>query len=975
MKRTLLLAMLLLSIGLESYTCWEENGKAVRIAPDLNYSDTVIQLNEGSIILVWSDATDGLQHIQAQRISEEGENIWEEPLLLTDSDSYYPYNINIKETSDGEIVVGWFEREGPTKLRIQRIDTDGNLLWGESGLTIELLGTMKYPPLQLEADDEAGIYLVWIDNSSYRNIRDVRLDSSGNPCLGWSAGGNTISSYGANSYQLTLKSIPDGFGGIVLLYKYNLFNYVLQRVDSDGNLLWGEDGIYGDDMNIYGKFLFFNWTDEEYALILEDDENYWFNSIGINGQFVFEEWQRLTYMNLNQATNKIDMTITTDGKLGLIYSVIENNNTFLEAQKIMPGEEPDWGIIGIVIDNDQNNYSTAQIASAPDGGIYVNWDATGDEDQENLFYMHMDAEGNSLTGTAPIVLSSSEKGFYSIENIVLDTGIACVWSQYDQGMDQIKIQIFDSAENPVCGEIGNLIFELLSGGIDDVCRPAGNDDHTSICWSDSRDVKSQLYIQIVDNIMGEFLFGENGIPVILNSSLYHIHPRICVNTAGNTCITFKEYSDERSRDVVQIIDLEGNRILGDEGAIINQNSYIENGVYINAIESGFLLVWDECYGDIMYPDRTLKAQKIESNQFVWDEDAVLVEDTEYKPENIIIYGNYICWAVDDGIDQLLKMIRIDEDGSVIEGWENGILISQQKNISKLALYQIDNDILVLWEGTPDNTEMKLWGQRISCEGEFLWETEGRILVENYEDLISFNIYEGHLYCVLYGSFEYYYLDKYNLTGSSVWSVLTLITDSSSEVLDHFSVYENFTIVYYTNSGGDIYAKIYDPEGYTVDNLPPDGIAICAERHTQFLQSCLGCDNGNNISIWKDHRGEDQEDQWDPQPGLYIQAIDASLVPNTIEELPSGNLVNLRNYPNPFMQSTTLKCDLPRGIENAKIVIYNIRGQKVKSIPATSNEVQWDCRNQEGKFAGSGVYFYVLQGKNIQSKTGKMIMLR
>ena len=100
-----------------------------------------------------------------------------------------------------------------------------------------------------------------------------------------------------------------------------------------------------------------------------------------------------------------------------------------------------------------------------------------------------------------------------------------------------------------------------------------------------------------------------------------------------------------------------------------------------------------------------------------------------------------------------------------------------------------------------------------------------------------------------------------------------------------------------------------------------------------------------------------------------------LVLNFDDEIPDGNLLNVSNYPNPFTRSTTLKCDLPRNIEEAEIVIYNIKGQKVRTLPATSNEVQWDCRNQAGKIAGSGVYFYVLQGKNIKSKTGKMIMLR
>jgi FlgD Ig-like domain len=81
------------------------------------------------------------------------------------------------------------------------------------------------------------------------------------------------------------------------------------------------------------------------------------------------------------------------------------------------------------------------------------------------------------------------------------------------------------------------------------------------------------------------------------------------------------------------------------------------------------------------------------------------------------------------------------------------------------------------------------------------------------------------------------------------------------------------------------------------------------------------------------------------------------------------------YPNPFTQSTTLKYDLPRNIEDAEIVIYNIKGQKVRTLPATSNEVKWDCRNQDGNLASSGIYFYKLQGRGFTSTTGKMILLR
>jgi len=390
------------------------------------------------------------------------------------------------------------------------------------------------------------------------------------------------------------------------------------------------------------------------------------------------------------------------------------------------------------------------------------------------------------------------------------------------------------------------------------------------------------------------------------------------------------------------------------------------------VENGFLIVWDEGYGDFMDPHWRMKVQKIENDQLMWGEGVILLEDSEYFPKYITIEDSYICWMEDNQVTQKLKMLRIDNDGNIAPGWENGILISEQETICEPELYLIDDDILVLWEESLDLNEMSLYGQKVSNQGEFLWEAEGRLLVDNYEDLVNYQFQDGYLYCIRYEAIDYYSLKKYDLNGNSLYSVLTLVSDSESEFLHPLSIYEDFVIVYWTNSENDIYAKIYDPEGYPVDNLPADGIAVCTQRHAQSVQSSLTSVNGYNISLWREYRGEFQ---WNSDPGLYIQAIDVGLVPNSENEIPDGNLLNVNNYPNPFTKSTTLKCDLPRSAEDAEIVIYNIKGQKVRTLPATSNEVEWDCHNQAGDIAGSGVYFYVLQGKNIKSDTGKMIMLR
>jgi len=77
----------------------------------------------------------------------------------------------------------------------------------------------------------------------------------------------------------------------------------------------------------------------------------------------------------------------------------------------------------------------------------------------------------------------------------------------------------------------------------------------------------------------------------------------------------------------------------------------------------------------------------------------------------------------------------------------------------------------------------------------------------------------------------------------------------------------------------------------------------------------------------------------------------------------------QNYPNPFNPTTTISFLTAEGTENAELVIYNIKGQKVKQLvseqlSAGQYSVVWDGRDSNDKRVGSGIYFYKL---NINGK--------
>ena len=91
-------------------------------------------------------------------------------------------------------------------------------------------------------------------------------------------------------------------------------------------------------------------------------------------------------------------------------------------------------------------------------------------------------------------------------------------------------------------------------------------------------------------------------------------------------------------------------------------------------------------------------------------------------------------------------------------------------------------------------------------------------------------------------------------------------------------------------------------------------------------------------------------------------------------------IYLTNYPNPFNPETTISFSLTTEItEDTEIVIYNVKGQKVKTLineilPAGEHSVVWDGTDDNNRQVGSGVYFYKMKAGSL-TYTKKMILLK
>lgn len=99
-----------------------------------------------------------------------------------------------------------------------------------------------------------------------------------------------------------------------------------------------------------------------------------------------------------------------------------------------------------------------------------------------------------------------------------------------------------------------------------------------------------------------------------------------------------------------------------------------------------------------------------------------------------------------------------------------------------------------------------------------------------------------------------------------------------------------------------------------------------------------------------------------------------------ENIISTSNINLRNFPNPFNPSTTISFSIANDLEFAQIDIYNMKGQKVKTLPVSSSQsrtfsVIWDGTDQNNMPVSSGVYFYNLSIDGKTEANGRCLLLK
>ncbi len=393
---------------------WTVNGLNVCTNSADQSTPNICPDEAGGVIVTWSDFRTGIERdIYAQRINKEGVSLWTfNGAPVTDKNNR-EHNEKICSDGMGGAYFSWEEQlAGKWRVYAQHLDSNGNRLWGNGGIPVTTVAGNRINP-KIQADKKHnGAFITWQDErSGSYDIYAQKVDSLGN--LLWSNNGLLVC--GANNEQTLPKIDPDpSIGGVYICWvdKRNNLDYDLyaQRIDSNGNVLWAQDGMpvvqntfnqSAQDIisnnNVNG--LIVTWKDKRgssfdiYAQKLDKNGNQLW---GNGGKAVCAE-----------PLDQINPSISGDKSNGVIITwqtstgVVLGDN--IKAQRLDANGNALWANNGIIVSKAVGEQAGPK--NIPDGGngTIIVWEDDRNPADRDIYAHHLNGSGVSY----PVKLSST----------------------------------------------------------------------------------------------------------------------------------------------------------------------------------------------------------------------------------------------------------------------------------------------------------------------------------------------------------------------------------------------------------------------------------------------------------------------------------------------------------------------------------------------------------------------------------------
>ena len=698
----------------------------------------------------------------------------------------------------------------------------------------------------------------------------------------------------------------------------------LQRLDSQGNELWDHNGI----------------------LISDNPAMTWLT-----------DW---------------DMTVDADNHAILTFQDIRNaGNNNICAYRISPDGSFIWGDNGLELSNSVAFDASPKVCVTSTGNSVVTWQA-----DTVIIMQKITPAGTLLWGPNGITMSCADTYSWPQPFVVEDDNILlkffhdsgpfyaptrhCFMQKYDTDGNAVW------ASDTIVSNVGGIsawtqIFNIITD----------ENNGCFISWHDSRGggTVSYPFVQHV-NSDGSVAFIANGAQLSTEINRQNFYLESVYFAVNDELITYWFQTDGNQNNygiTGQKLDASGNLQWGANGSCIIHISPLYVSPFSVRAANGDLMIIYEEYTDVV--NAYVKAMKLDTDgNYVWPDEQVTM-----------------CSIASSKVHSEASQFS---DNQIIAAWEddrNGPKDIYAQNITFEGLLGVSDFGIIEGTVTEFGTGDPIEGATVSIVGTGLNATTLADGTYSIIDVLPGN-YDITCVAPLYLDAEelgFTIVEELNILDfSMLWSEINVsVTELICYLPPDETEIQYFTI---TNDGpGDlVYSmsveytdELTRPENWLwVSNdpvtVPANGGTV--EDGVMFNTADLNVGDVLTANILIHNNSNFGGDYVIPVT-LYVISVGTEENPPVLYTKLGGN------YPNPFNPTTTISFSTTESTENTEINIYNLKGQKVKTlvdniIPADQHSVVWDGKDEKGKAVSSGVYFYkMIAGKYSSAK--KMILLK
>ncbi|HNX00452.1 MAG TPA: T9SS type A sorting domain-containing protein [Candidatus Cloacimonadota bacterium] len=988
-------------ISLSASEVWN-TPTCIRHGDDIQWKGNAAETNDGNVIYTWSDMHTGSRMVYCQEFSKQGNPLWLEPLALDNGGGNQQFPCIVR-ASTFELVICWidYSENSYGNIYAQRINLNGTVIWQTGKKLVNSSVNYKYD-LKLVAGNNGRVYIFWED---YRNNN---LDIYGQ-CLNslgaqqWTTEGKQLTFMPYDDTNALV--VNDTYNGFMMGYNYkhggNVYSFI-NHYNDYGNMSWdiplqidpGHSKVTLTSLKPYlAASYIYTWNyydgDENHISMQRIDSSahtYWDEPLIPD-----------TYITGKHVLNS-QCAVTLDNKIDVTWEVVDDitYEKNLMFQKCNGDGTLDGSPITLPLSIICNRTLPYTLVSDMNGGCYIAYRYQSMEDPliTSIHAFHIGADNSMMFGEQGVLTTEYAKYDTDFNLLVNGNSLHISWWDFRNGNAGIYSQLYNVNGTAQLDNGGKSIIYGISNSIDFTSvKTLHRSNDTIVFWQDKRfNDRNCIYYQII-NEEGVPLLEVNGRSLNAYLSPYESHYTVCLGENDEVAIAWEVNANPEFSLRAQLIDAQGNPLWGENGLNISGPQSISQIMPCITYQDGaYYFAWIR-FDNKDDPNSAIMGQKVVNGQLQWSADCVHISDPDrwVYEVNMVSSGRYFTWTEYDDSGMRLKVQHLTPEGIAAPGWPQ-----YGRNVDDYEAYNsqyeplISSDeegVYLSWLDNRSAVSYQLYAQKISANGQVMWNPNSIVVFDQSTELFQrLQILSDNqiLFCWSIESQPASgLLSKiYDHAGTMIADNTPFLGTPNVSYFDDLSGcrFDNggylFTVV--TNSGESILHNLY-----MADNGILIGSANGSLIHTPFpfIRSSNIVSHGENAYIaWAEYanRLDNQSTSNSDIKGLYLQKLNNETVGTHDPTTPATLFSLSQNYPNPFNPETTIKYTLPVQA-NVKLDIYNVKGQKVRTLlddrqTAGNHEITWYGTDDHDKSVSSGVYFYRLTTGN-KTIMKKMVMVK